>query len=72
MLQTIKKIAEMDTTMIIVTHEMDFAREMCPDDVIFMADGNIVEQGPPAELLDNPQKDRTKQFLRTFHANRKR
>lgn len=70
-LQTIKKIAEMDTTMIIVTHEMDFARDVS-DHVIFMADGNIVEQGPPAELLDNPRKERTKQFLRTFHANRKR
>lgn len=70
-LQTIKKLAESDTTMIIVTHEMDFARDVS-DHVIFMADGNIVEQGPPAEVLDNPQKDRTKQFLRTFHANRKR
>jgi len=70
-LQTIKKIAELDTTMIIVTHEMDFARDVS-DHVIFMADGNIVEQGPPAEVLDNPRMDRTKQFLRTFHANRKR
>ena len=70
-LQTIKKLAESDTTMIIVTHEMDFARDVS-DHVIFMADGNIVEQGPPAELLDNPRKERTKQFLRTFHANRKR
>jgi putative amino-acid transport system ATP-binding protein len=70
-LQTIKKIAEMDTTMIIVTHEMDFARDVS-DHVIFMADGNIVEQGPPSEVLENPQKDRTKQFLRTFRANRKR
>lgn len=70
-LQTIKKIAEMDTTMIIVTHEMDFARDVS-DHVIFMADGRIVEQGPPSEVLDNPRKDRTKQFLRTFHANRKR
>jgi putative amino-acid transport system ATP-binding protein len=70
-LQTIKKLAESDTTMIIVTHEMDFARDVS-DHVIFMADGNIVEQGPPSEVLDNPRKDRTKQFLRTFHANRKR
>ncbi|WP_010276066.1 amino acid ABC transporter ATP-binding protein [Paenibacillus senegalensis] len=64
-LQVIKSIAEMDTTMIIVTHEMDFAREVS-DHVIFMADGNIVEQGPPGEFFNNPQHDRTKQFLKNY------
>lgn len=42
--------------MIIVTHEMDFAREVS-DHVIFMADGHIVEQGPPGEFFSNPQKE---------------
>lgn len=64
-LQVIKSITEMDTTMIIVTHEMEFAREVS-DHVIFMADGNIVEQGPPKEFFSNPQKDRTKQFIRNY------
>ncbi|GIQ65255.1 putative amino-acid import ATP-binding protein YxeO [Paenibacillus cisolokensis] len=67
-LQVIKSIAEMDTTMIIVTHEMDFAREVS-DHVIFMADGNIVEQGSAKEFFSNPQKDRTKQFLKHLSAN---
>ena len=49
--------------MVIVTHEIDFARAVS-DRVIFMADGYIVEQGPPEEVLDNPQNPRTQAFLR--------
>ena len=49
--------------MLIVTHEMQFAREIA-DRIIFMDGGKIVEQAPPAELLDNPQDPRTKAFLR--------
>lgn len=67
-LQVIKSIADQQTTMIIVTHEMDFAREVA-DHVIFMADGNIVEQGPPESLFGNPQKARTKQFLNQLSNN---
>ncbi|WP_152656906.1 amino acid ABC transporter ATP-binding protein [Oceanobacillus sp. CFH 90083] len=62
-LQVIKKIAEQNSTMIIVTHEMQFAEEVA-DRVIFMADGNIVEENTPKEIFHNPQSPRTKQFLR--------
>ncbi|OBT09418.1 peptide ABC transporter ATP-binding protein [Vibrio sp. UCD-FRSSP16_10] len=49
-------------TMVVVTHEMGFAREVC-DRVVFMADGKIIEQGKPCEIFDNPQHERTKDFL---------
>jgi ABC-type polar amino acid transport system ATPase subunit len=48
--------------MVVVTHEMGFAREVA-DRVVFMADGEIVEVGTPAELFDNPQEERTQKFL---------
>ena len=48
--------------MVVVTHEMGFAREVA-DRVVFMADGEIVEVGTPSELFDNPQEERTKKFL---------
>lgn len=64
-LQVIKSIAEMDTTMIIVTHEMGFAREVS-DQIVFVEGGHIVEQGPPDQFFNHPQKDRTKQFLKNF------
>jgi polar amino acid transport system ATP-binding protein len=48
--------------MIVVTHEFGFAREVA-DTVVFMDDGRIVEQGPPADVLDNPRHDRTRAFL---------
>jgi len=51
------------TTMLVVTHEMQFAREV-GDRVVFMDKGRIVEQGPPSEVLDHPQEERTKRFLR--------
>lgn len=65
-LKVISKIADNNKTMIIVTHEMNFAREIA-DKVIFMADGHIVEEGTPEEIFDNPKHDRTKKFLKDFH-----
>ncbi|MCY9106814.1 amino acid ABC transporter ATP-binding protein [Bacillus atrophaeus] len=62
-LQVIQSIAEKQTTMIIVTHEMAFAREVA-DKVIFMADGHIIEQGTPEELFDHPKSERTKKFIK--------
>ena len=61
-LQVMKDLAKEGMTMIVVTHEMGFAREVC-NRVIFMADGEIVEQGKPEELFGNPKHDRTKAFL---------
>ena len=61
-LDLIRELAEEGMTMVIVTHEMGFAREVA-DRVLFMSDGVITEQGTPAELFDNPQNPRTKQFL---------
>jgi len=61
-LKVIRNLAERNTTMIIVTHEMDFARDVA-DRVLFMDDGVIVEQGSPQEVFENPQEERTKQFL---------
>lgn len=61
-LQVIRSIVDHQTTMILVTHEMSFARDVA-DRVIFMADGVIVEDGTPTEVLDNPQQQRTRRFL---------
>lgn len=61
-LQVMKELAAAGMTMIVVTHEMGFARDVA-DRVIFMADGNIVEEGTPAEIFGNPQNQRTKDFL---------
>ena len=61
-LKTIKQLADDHMTMIIVTHEMNFAREVS-DRIIFMADGIIQEEGEPEQLFTNPQSPRTKAFL---------
>ncbi len=61
-LDVIKDLAGQGTTMIVVTHEIGFAREVA-DTVVFMDDGRIVEQGPPADVLDHPRERRTKAFL---------
>lgn len=61
-LRVIRQLADNQMTMVIVTHEMQFAREVS-NRVIFMDDGVIVEQGPPEEVLVNPQNERTKAFL---------
>ena len=55
-------------TMIIVTHEMEFARDVA-DRVIFMDGGVIVEQGPAHDVIDHPQQERTKQFLARYAQN---
>ena len=61
-LKVIKGLKGSDTTMLIVTHEMDFARNVA-DKVIFMADGIIEEIGTPAEVFDNPKSEKTRAFL---------
>jgi ABC-type polar amino acid transport system ATPase subunit len=66
-LKVMEELAHEGTTMIVVTHEMHFAREAA-DRVIFMEGGVIAEQGPPEQVIDSPQDDRTKQFLRRFLA----
>jgi polar amino acid transport system permease protein len=62
-LAVIRQLAEGGMTMIVVTHEVGFAREVA-DRIVFMADGRIVEQGTPSEVLDTPKEARTQQFLR--------
>ncbi len=64
-LNVIKSLASQNITMIIVTHEMAFAREVS-DRVMFMADGIVQEMGTPQEIFDNPQSDRLKAFLSTY------
>ncbi|HHU90235.1 MAG TPA: amino acid ABC transporter ATP-binding protein [Clostridiaceae bacterium] len=64
-LKVIRNLAERNTTMIIVTHEMNFARDVA-DRIIFMDEGVIVEQGKPQEVFDNPKEERTKQFLARY------
>ncbi|TDW31379.1 hypothetical protein EDD25_3188 [Cryobacterium psychrophilum] len=61
-LQVIRDLAKEAMTMVVVTHEMGFAREVA-DRVIFMADGVIVEEGTPEQLFGNPQQVRTQDFL---------
>lgn len=61
-LELIKKLAERKQTLVIVTHEMAFAREVA-DRVVFMSDGTIVEQGSPEELFNQPKDPRTQQFI---------
>ncbi len=66
-LKVIKQLAEEKMTMVIVTHEMAFARAVS-NRVIFMDGGVIVEQGEPEEVFGNPQAERTKQFLRNYQS----
>ncbi|MFM5967868.1 MAG: amino acid ABC transporter ATP-binding protein [Micrococcales bacterium] len=61
-LDVMRKLAESGMTMIVVTHEIGFAREVA-DRVVFMDGGVVVEQGSPAEVIDNPQNERTKAFI---------
>ena len=61
-LQVMKELAAAGMTMIVVTHEMGFARDVA-DRVLFMADGNIVEEGTPKEIFTNPKAQRTREFL---------
>lgn len=64
-LKVIKELADKKTTMIIVTHEMAFARDVA-NEVIFMDDGYILEQGDPMEVFEHPKEERTRQFLSRF------
>lgn len=64
-LRVIRELAENNTTMIIVTHEMTFARDVA-DRVIFMDGGVIVEQGDAKQVIDHPREERTKQFLASY------
>jgi polar amino acid transport system ATP-binding protein len=61
-LAVIKDLATSGTTLVIVTHEIGFAREIA-DRVVFIDGGRIIEQGPPSEILDNPRHERTRDFL---------
>ncbi len=54
-------------TMLIATHEMSFAREVA-DQVAFLHEGRILEQGPPGQVLDSPQRDETRRFLRRIQS----
>ena len=66
-LAVMRELAESGMTMIVVTHEMGFAHDVA-DHVVFMDRGVVVEQGPPEEVLDNPQHQRTRSFLRRVAA----
>ena len=64
-LKTMRELAAEHMTMVVVTHEMAFAREVSQQ-VVFMADGTIVEQGKPRDLFQQPQEERTQAFLRNM------
>ena len=64
-LKTMQELSETGLTMIIVTHEMEFARDVS-DRVIFMEKGVIAEQGSPEQIFENPKEERTKEFLKRF------
>ena len=64
-LKVIRGLAEKHTTMIIVTHEMSFARDVA-DQIIFMDEGVIVEQGDARQVIDHPKEERTRQFLTKY------
>jgi polar amino acid transport system permease protein len=61
-LQVMRRLADAGMTMIVVTHEVRFARDVA-DRVVFMDEGRVVEQGPPSEVIDNPREERTRRFL---------
>ena len=65
-LKVIRKLAAEHITMVIVTHEIDFASNVS-DKVIFMADGIVVEEGPPSAVIENPQNERTRSFLQKLN-----
>ena len=61
-LRVIKQLAKENITMVIVTHEIGFAKNVS-DRIMFMADGVVVEEGTPEEVIDNPKNERTRAFL---------
>ena len=64
-LKVIRGLKSKDTTMVIVTHEMEFAKDVS-DKIIFMADGVIEEMGTPKQIFTNPKSDKTRTFLRKY------
>ena len=66
-LDLIMKVAHDKTTMLLVTHEMNFAKQVS-DHVIFLDKGNIAEEGTPTQIFDHPQNERTRQFIKGFDA----
>ena len=64
-LKVIRGLAEKNTTMLIVTHEMQFAREVA-DTILYIDEGMVVEYGTVAEVMDNPTSERTKRFLERY------
>ena len=70
-LAVMKELAREGTTMIVVTHEMSFARDVA-DRVVFMSDGVVVEEGLPSQVLTHPQHERTRAFLKRLHNERRR
>jgi ABC-type polar amino acid transport system ATPase subunit len=62
-LRVMRQLAEEGMTMIVVTHEMQFARDMA-DRVLFFEAGRVVESGPPEQIFSDPQQDRTREFLK--------
>jgi len=67
-LRVIRDLAKKQTTMVIVTHEIEFARNVS-DRIIFMADGVVLEDGTPEEVLDNPKNEKTRHFLSKLNEN---
>ena len=67
-LDVMKELAREGMTMVVVTHEMGFAREVA-DRVLFMDEGIIMEEGTPEQIFGNPQKQETKDFLARFRSN---
>ena len=64
-LKVIRDLASQKMTMIIVTHEIEFAKNVA-DRIVFMADGYVIEEGTPEDVLDNPKNERTQAFLKGF------
>ena len=62
-LNVMRRLAHSGITMIVVTHELGFAREVC-DTLVFMDAGRIIEQGSPAEVIDAPRHERTREFMK--------
>lgn len=65
-LEVMRNLAKSGMTIIVVTHELEFARDVC-DNLVFMVDGKIVEQGPPHEVLGSPKSERTREFLKRIN-----
>lgn len=65
-LEVMRDLAKSGMTSIVVTHELEFARDVC-DNLVFMVDGKIVEQGPPHQVLNSPKSERTREFLKRIN-----